>query len=165
MKMFTLVPIVAALLCATVVAAEKTPAVATVGSNTTQTPELFRNGGMFDLYAENRARAIPNLITPDFLLLGYSQLRQARIADTEEKILQPGFERLLQQLMLDLNSSADDKPASDSRAFVALLQALLDGDPTALPEPYQQEYSLVTQGAGVEQSAIAVPLGYSGRHH
>lgn len=165
MKKFKLVPILAAFLYMSVAAGEQSPALdssVVSGAEKSTVAKPFNNGGMFDLYEENRTNAIPNLITPDFLLLGYSQLRQARIAETEEQILQPVFERLLKLLSLDLGNDAEGKAATDSVAFVQLLQAILANDPSSLSEHYQKEFSLVMQGAGVEQSPVwNCPMDYS----
>ena len=47
------------------------------------TDTVVESGSMFALYEQNRKEGVPSLVTPDLLLLGYSQLRKQRIADLE----------------------------------------------------------------------------------
>lgn len=118
-------------------------------------PDVF-DRGMFALYEDNRKQSIPNLVTPDFLLLAYSQLRQDRIVVMEQDVIAPGLLALLTGLKSDLESSVGDNEAvvKDNLAYIRLLLALLNDDDRELSGAVAEEHSLVMTAGGVADSPL-----------
>ena len=117
--------------------------------------------GLFDLYAANRAEGRPNYITADFVLLGYSLVRRASLADLEDTTLIPGFTALIEGLGAALGTAADPVTQAN-RDYLALLAALLTGSAEGLTGAAGEEYALVTAGAGIAPSPLFQrPLDYS----
>lgn len=117
--------------------------------------QLFKQGGMFELYADNRAQGLPNAISADFMALAYSQLRQQRWAALEHDSLMPSYTALLHALRGAAESLDETAPATaHNRALTALLQALNSGNGDALSGDLLSEYQLVQDA----QQRVASPL-------
>lgn len=117
--------------------------------------QLFKEGGMFDLYADNRVQGLPNAISADFMALAYSQLRQQRWAVSERSSLMPSYAGLLQALQAAVEPLDAALPATGSnQALITLLQALNSGDSESLSGDLLSEYQLVQDA----QQRVASPL-------
>ncbi len=117
--------------------------------------------GVLDLYADNRAQGIPNHVTADLVLLGYSLVRRAAIADLEDQALRPAFGGLIAAMAGRLGPGKDPVTLANRR-YLTLLQALFAGDPEGLDATPAAEYALVTQAAGISPSGLwGRPLDYS----
>ncbi len=116
--------------------------------------------GLFDLYDQNRKEGIPNLITEDFLLLGYSMIRQDVLADVEDKQIQPGFSAFISGLSKTLAAQKGSTPATmANRDYLGVLTALLTGNASGLvTATAKAEYALVLAAKGIASSPL---WGYS----
>ncbi|MCB1876530.1 MAG: DUF3160 domain-containing protein [Chromatiales bacterium] len=112
--------------------------------------------GFFDLYEDNRRQGIANLITEDFLLLGYGLIRQRTIEEMEVERLRPLFGDILAKLAAGLDGLATESPAKQSnRRYIAILQALLSGDESVLIDDVARaEYQAVVTAAGIAVSPL-----------
>lgn len=146
-----------ALAVALVAAADPAAPAAGVASQDLAGPPL----GVFDLYADNRTRGLPNHITADLLLLGYSLLRRSGLEDLEDRTLRPAFGDLVLTLAGRLGD-AEDPVTQANRRYLALLSALLAADQDGLDPVAAAEYGLVTQAAGSAPSPLwGRPIDYS----
>lgn len=133
--------------------------------------------GMLALYGDNRRNGIPNLITPDLLLLAYSQIRQQRIEQLEQQLIKPALKQLLHALHSDIATalqestgnvvSFDVTAVSANYQFVGLLLSLL-GDPLVpqraidLAPETRAEQQLVLAANGISLSPVrGVKTDYS----
>jgi len=123
---------------------------------TTATDEAFEDGGIFALYEQNRKQGTPSLVTPDLLMLGYSQLRKLRIAELEQDQLAPALAEVLHTLKKDLEKKGDKRTeaASANLELVSLLISLLENKVPDSTEAVAAEYALIMAGAGVETSPL-----------
>lgn len=120
-----------------------------------------RPQGLFDLYAENRTLGRPNYITADLVLLGYSLIRRASLIDLEDGTLRPALADFLTALRARLKP-ADDPITQANRRWLALLGALLAGDPAGLEPPAAAEYDLVRRAGDLADSPLwGRPIDYS----
>ncbi len=131
------------------------------------TPQLSSAGfgmekpqGFFDLYEQNREVGRPNLITEDFLLLGYSMIRQDVLADVEDNQIRPEFTSFIKGLAKVLAEQKGKAPATEAnRDFLAVLGALLSGSDKGLPtKAAKAEHALVLAAKGIDSSPL---WGYS----
>ncbi len=81
--------------------------------------------GFFALYAENRARGIPNYITEDFLATGYLMVLDEAVTDFERNTASPALDELVRGLAEVIDGPSE--PHRTARAFLAVLEALLRG--------------------------------------
>ena len=114
--------------------------------------------GFYALYAENRREGIANLITEDLLLQAYSMYRARRLVALEREQLLPALERTVAGLHA-LLSRDPDRYSERSKAYVALLQALLAGRTHVAQSPQvQAELALIIGAKSVQLSPL---WGYS----
>ena len=66
--------------------------------------------GLFDLYQDNRTHGIPNLITPDLLLVSYSLIREQSASRTEKQQLVPLFQQMLTGVGTGLEARQEADP-------------------------------------------------------
>src|SRR5947208_1744870 len=84
--------------------------------------------GLFDVYADNRARGRPNWITADFVLLGYSMALDRAIAAFEEEVMLPECVRIVQGMSRSLwRMPGAGEAALGARGYITVLDALLTG--------------------------------------
>lgn len=119
--------------------------------------------GLFDVYQQNRELSLPNLVTPDLLLVSYSLLRQQLNQKAEAKIVMPEFAALLNGLQKKLAADKNDAINQLGRDYLTLLQALQTGElGKKAPAHLQREWELIQQAAGVAESPVwGIPLDYS----
>ena len=119
--------------------------------------------GLFDVYQQNRELGLPNLVTPDLLLVSYSLLRQQLNQQAEAKIVMPEFAALLNGLHKKLATDKNDAVGQLGRDYLTLLQALQTGElGKKSPAHLQKEWELIQQAAGVAESPVwGIPLDYS----
>jgi len=109
--------------------------------------------GLFDVYADNRSRGLPNYITEDLLLVSYSLIRQQETKKTEDEQIIP----LFGQMVTGLQTALPDDEAETTEAnrrFLAVIGALLEGSATALDELASAEFELVMNAGGAEVSPL-----------
>ncbi|NCC26624.1 MAG: DUF3160 domain-containing protein [Gammaproteobacteria bacterium] len=134
-------------------------------------------GGLFDLYALNRAAGVPNYVTADLVLLAHAMLEQQSLRRVEVDRLQPALANLLDRLAANLDahssreSSADgvapipDEVTRANREFIAILRALLSGE-ARLPASADRkraraELALALDARGISTSPLwAVRMDY-----
>lgn len=115
-------------------------------ANAAPRPPVAAARGMFALYEENRAQQKPNYITEDFLLMAYGMLLEDGIRHLEEKVVLPEMTAILAEL--------DAEVQGESRAYVAVLRALLEGRDKAGSETADAELKLVLAAAGLARSPL-----------
>lgn len=114
-------------------------------------------GGLYDVYADNRKQGIANFITIDFLLLNYSLIQQAVQKETELEQRLPALKRFIANLLAAVK--ADDQFPSKikqlNQQWLALLQVLVSGEsPNALSEEAKAEWALIDKAEGVSASPL-----------
>ncbi len=108
--------------------------------------------GMFELYARNRARKVPNYITADFLLLTHSMVAERTIVDFETNVAAPALIVLTKGLHKELAAQPDTAAARD---FAAILAALASGEPMlASSQEAAAERSRIDKAEGIATSAL-----------
>lgn len=149
-----------------VTAAPASSAAAQRGNEAGSLAETLWSGyreGMFALYQSNRDNGIANLITADFLLLAYSQIRQQRITSLELTVVAPALENLLELLLADIenNPPANPEILQACRGFLQLLHALWH-DRQASDAIVAAEQQRVMAAQGVSESPLwQTPIDYS----
>jgi hypothetical protein len=117
-------------------------------------------GGMFDVYADNRAQGIGNDISTDFVLLAAVMLQEEIIATAEDKQLMPLLEQLLARLQ---PAAANFKPhgvfskavIQANRDYLAVLHGLLNGRRASSQSPrVRAELQQIDAAAGIATSAL-----------
>jgi hypothetical protein len=109
--------------------------------------------GLFELYAQYRAEGRPSYVTADLILLGYSLVRRASLADLEDRTLRPAFGKLVAD-MRGRQGDAQDPVTQANRRYLGLLAALLAGDPGGLDDTAAAEYRLAATAAGIARSPL-----------
>lgn len=121
--------------------------------------------GLFDVYEQNRTQGIPNLITPDFLLVSYSLLRESTNTQVEATKIKPEFQKIVVKLQETLaNNPTKDIAKEKAGLFVSLLQALLEGKVLADTdnELLRAEVVLVNEAKGIALSPLlGIKIDYS----
>lgn len=121
--------------------------------------------GLFDLYQDNRTHGIPNLITPDLLLVSYSLIREQSASRTEKQQLVPLFQQMLTGVGAGLEARQEADPLlPKARAYIRLISALLEGkEPAALDIPgMAEEWKLLREADTLTTSPLfGVPVDYS----
>jgi outer membrane protein OmpA-like peptidoglycan-associated protein len=141
--------------------------IAGVAALATAAPGAARPHGMFDLYEANRAAGKPNLITEDFILLGYSMTIDRAIGETEEKVLLPESLKLVDDLAKALKAAPAEGAANEQAArgaldFLAVVRALLAGENPTEPAAVADEVRRVRAGGGIARSDLMLQsLDYS----
>lgn len=111
--------------------------------------------GMFALYADNRRNGIPNLVTPDLLLLAYSQIRLQQIVALENDVTGPAFEQLITRLDSQLSAAEPGAVSEFNRNFIGLLASLwTDSSAEKLTDEAQQERQLIQAATEVTASPL-----------
>lgn len=82
---------------------------------------------LFEVYATNRAAGIPNYVTADMLLLGYSLVRARSERDLERSFALPALESLLAGLADALSALPEDDVQRANRDYLVVLRALVSG--------------------------------------
>lgn len=127
--------------------------------------------GLLELYAQNRAQGIPNYITEDLLLLGYSLVAKETTKELEDERVRPLFEAFLAELTAGLErlppSDKTTPVTQANRDFLGLLGGLLEADKvgdrlaTLGGGAVQAEYELVLASGGIQPSPLwGYPLDY-----
>ena len=122
--------------------------------------------GLFDLYAENRTRGIPNLVTLDLFLAAYSALAQTEQTRLEKDQAVPMLLSVTDALATALQRQPPKDPATTlNRRFIALLRLLQRGneaDEKDLPEAARRELQAIHAAAGITRSPLfGYPIDYS----
>jgi len=116
--------------------------------------------GLFDVYQLNRDERVPNLITPDLLLVSYSLLRENINQQHEFQTIRPTFQTVVKTLQQKLDTLPKglkkEVATQQAQQFVKLVNYLLTGQtPTAKDDPLlQAEYQLIEQAARVSKSPL-----------
>ena len=114
--------------------------------------------GMFDLYAANRAEGRPNLITEDFVLLGYAMSLDRALGEAEEQALLPESTKIVEELMRILRSG----PPTPALDYVTVVHALLAGEDPTQSAAVAEELKRVRAAAGIAPSELMLQnLDYS----
>lgn len=112
-------------------------------------------GGLFDLYARNRAQQVPNYITEDFLLLAYNLIDRRVTVEREDREIAPRLTGLIKGLARLLNGLPDqDAVAVGNRRFVILLGGLLVDESLQLDGPAAEERGLIMEAKGIAPSPL-----------
>jgi outer membrane protein OmpA-like peptidoglycan-associated protein len=118
--------------------------------------------GIFDVYAGNRAEGRPNLITEDFILLGYAMTLDRALADAEEQGLLLDSLRIVEELERALRESSEESEAATGALdYLAVVHALLTGaDPSGAGPA--AEVKRVREASGIARSDLTMQnLDYS----
>jgi hypothetical protein len=145
------------------------------------TPATATAPGLLTLYARNRAEGIPNYVTEDLLLIGYSLAAREATKALEDQAIRPRFADFIAALATGLAAlptataaaqTPDATPAvtaqatQANRTYLAVLLALLGTDQAAaraaLPAgPALAEFDLVVAAQGIAPSPLwGYPLDY-----
>jgi hypothetical protein len=145
------------------------------------TPATATAPGLLTLYARNRAEGIPNYVTEDLLLIGYSLAAREATKALEDQAIRPRFADFIAALATGLAAlptataaaqTPDATPAvtaqatQANRTYLAVLLALLGTDQAAaraaLPAgPASAEFDLVVAAQGIAPSPLwGYPLDY-----
>lgn len=121
--------------------------------------------GLFDVYEQNRTEGIPNLITPDFLLVSYSLIRESTNKQIEATKIKPEFQNIVTKLQETLhNNPTKDIVKEKASLFVSLLQTLLEGRVLIDTdnELLRAETLLINEAKGIALSPIlGINIDYS----
>lgn len=118
--------------------------------------------GIFDQYRFNRLSDTPNLVTPDYLFVAYSLLKESLDEEKERSTRIPAFREWLETLK---QSMAENPEKLDyvrkNTVFVDVVVALLNGkEPT--DEMAKREYKLAIAAKGITQSPLqGIAFDYS----
>lgn len=121
-------------------------------STSQQTQET--RSGFFDLYAENREQKRANYITADFWLLSYSMIRNATLAEVEQKQIQPLFAGLLTELSKSISKETKDAAHKANQDYLNILSALFNGETKLVSERAQKELALILGAEGISDSPL-----------
>ncbi len=116
----------------------------------------------FELYAENRTKNRPNYITADFWLLSYSMIRNSRLAEVEQKQIQPLFSDLLIDLGKAIPAETKDPAQLANQDYLSILMALIDGNYQLSSERAKKELALIIAAKGISVSPLwGMKIDYS----
>ncbi|MCB1807436.1 MAG: DUF3160 domain-containing protein [Candidatus Competibacteraceae bacterium] len=113
-----------------------------------------RQQTFFELYQTNREEGIPNYITQDFLLLGYSLVRRATLNELETQHLLPRLRTVLDALDAALDGDIESPAAKANREFIEILQALLYDSTEVDSKRAQTELDLILAAQGIVSSPL-----------
>lgn len=114
--------------------------------------------GLFALYADNRSRNVPNLVTEDLLLTAYALLRERDAENHERTVLLPALQRLVTGLEAALPMAPGDDRAS---RFVAVVSGLLSGKAPADPLAREEWQKAMTGGSLARSPLLGITLDYA----
>ncbi len=118
-----------------------------------QNPDMRKTGSMFQLYEDNRAKSIPNYITADFLLLGYSLVRESITQQFEQDVFIPSFTQWVNAL--DKAIPTDKKPQSlANKQLSSILLALLNDNKPQDDKRVITEFELIQKAQGISNSPL-----------
>lgn len=110
--------------------------------------------GFYQLYELNRKQGVPNFITEDFWLLGYSLLRMQRLQYMEKTQFMPLFKSVITDLHSTLGKTIKDDIDQANFDFICILASLIETGPLQLSETANQELDLITKASGPKLSPL-----------
>jgi hypothetical protein len=118
----------------------------------------WANGSFYDLYAQNRAKNRPNLITADFIASAYANYKESREQEVEKNVLKPrvlNFVNYLYQGVLEMNIANKEQTV----AYTGTLSLLAkNGMNLIVPDGYEHLASRIQQEAQLVTSANQIAL-------
>ena len=116
--------------------------------------------GLFAVYEQNRQDGTPNYITEDLILLSYSMIRVDVARSLERERSVPRLREFIEALGQAVSAAADNEAARANRDFLAVLKALLDGQPkpagtrSSKRAKAKAELDLVLGATGIQPSPL-----------
>ena len=114
--------------------------------------------GLFAVYEQNRKDGTPNYITEDLILLSYSMIRVDVARSLERGRSVPRLGEFIEALGQAVSAAADNEAAGANRDYLAVLQALLDGQQKPAgarsSERANAELDLVLGATGIRPSPL-----------
>ena len=112
--------------------------------------------GFFALYEANRREGVPSYVTEDFLVRAYAMLLEEAATRYEEREAMPALRELAPLLRTGIGASTEPERAAQS--FLAVFEALLEGEPSAREAPDPQAAAREIEAVALAEGIARSPL-------